>query len=320
MFDGRTRPFYPPIEPFNIGRLLVDDNHRVYFEESGNPKGLPVLFLHGGPGAGAAPTHRRFFDPERYRIIIHDQRGAGRSTPLGSVEDNTTDWLIQDIESLRERLGIEAWVVFGGSWGSTLALAYGAAHPERCLGFILRGVFFGSEREIDWVLSGMGRFFPDAYDSFAEHIPPEERWDLMAAYHKRLFDPDPKTHMPAAIAWSRFEAACSTLRPSPDLVALSTEGQFALGMARIEWHYFHFRCFRGEGEVLAGVKTIRHLPCTIVQGRYDMVCPFESAYQLHKAWPRSELYAVDDAGHAATEPGTRSALIHAADDFAVKLG
>jgi len=316
---GKLRGFYPPIEPYATGTLSVSHLHTLYFEEAGRPDGVPVLFLHGGPGAGASATHRRFFDPDRYRIVIHDQRGSGRSAPLGSLEDNTTDRLIEDIETLRRRLGIEKWLVFGGSWGSTLALAYGQSHPEACLGFILRGIFFGSRREVDWFLYGMRRLFPEAWDDFVAPIPAAERDDLLTAYERRLFDPDPANHMAAAIAWSRYEGACSTLRPNPDLVA-QLEDAHALGLARIEWHYFRNGCFRPEGALLDGVERLRHLPATIVQGRYDIVCPFEAAHALRGAWPEAGFVTVDTAGHAATEPGIRSALITATDDFAGRLG
>ncbi|MCR9255389.1 MAG: prolyl aminopeptidase [Alphaproteobacteria bacterium] len=318
--DRRLRAFYPPIEPYRTGILEADEHHRLYYEESGDPDGIPVLFLHGGPGAGASAMHRRFFDPERYRIVILDQRGAGRSKPLGSIDNNTTDHLIDDIEALRRHLGIEKWLVFGGSWGSTLALAYGQAHPEACLGFILRGIFLGSAREIDWFLYGMKRLFPEHWSDFAEAVPEAERADLMTAYEKRLFDPDPAVHMPAAVAWSRYEGACSTLRPNPEHVAQFSGDVMALGLARIEWHFFRNGCFREEGALLAGVERIRHLPAIIVQGRYDVVCPPETAFALRRAWPEADFLMVDDAGHAATEPGTRSALIAATDDFLYRLG
>ena len=219
---------YPEIEPFETGRLAVDGLHSLYWEQSGNPDGAPVVFLHGGPGAGATPAHRRFFDPRHYRIVIFDQRGAGRSTPLGEVARNTTDHLVADIEALRRWLGVESWLVFGGSWGSSLALAYAETHPERCRGLILRGVFLCRRQEVDWFMTGMRSIFPEAWRAFAEHLPPAERGDLLASYHRRLIDPDPAVHLPAARAWSRYEGACSTLRPSGETAAHFADPRTAL--------------------------------------------------------------------------------------------
>ncbi len=307
---------YPPLEPYRTGLLRVDDLHAVYWEECGRPEGVPVLFLHGGPGAGSAPTHRRYFDPLRYRVVLFDQRGAGRSLPLAEIAQNTTQHLVRDIERLRAALGIDRWVLFGGSWGSALALAYGYAHPERCLGFILRGIFLCRQAELDWFLYGMGRFFPEPWRRFAEYLPPPEHGDLLGGYLKRLSDPDPAVHLPAARRWSAYEGACSTLLPSPDTVAAFEQDRLALGLARIEAHYFRHRMFLREGELLAGVTRIRHLPCTIVQGRYDMVCPPDSADMLARAWPDAKFEIVNDAGHSAMEPGFRSALVRATDAFA----
>ncbi len=307
---------YPAIEPHETGLLEPAPPHRLYWEVSGNPEGQPVVFLHGGPGAGASADHRRFFDPARYRIVIFDQRGAGRSSPLGELADNTTADLVGDIELLRETLGIERWLVFGGSWGSTLALAYAQAHPERVTGLVLRGIFLGRPQEIDWFLHGMGRFFPDVWRPFAGLLPEAERGDLLGHYYKRLIDPDPEVHLPAARAWSTYEGACSTLLPSPETVAAFADDGMALGLARIEAHYFVNRLFLSEGALLAGVEKIRHIPAVIIQGRYDMVCPAATADALHQAWPEADYQVIPEAGHSAMEPGIRSALIAATRKFA----
>jgi proline iminopeptidase len=306
---------YPEIEPFNAGMLDLDGRHRMYFEESGNPKGAPVLFLHGGPGAGASPAHRRFFDPAHYRIVIFDQRGAGRSTPLGEITDNTTPLLVADIEKLREHLGIKSWVVFGGSWGSTLALAYGECHPERCTGLILRGIFLCRNSEIDWFLYGLRNIFPEAWRAFTDPIPQAERGDLLSTYYRRLTDPDPAVHMPAARAWGTYEGSCSTLMPSPETVAYFAGDVVSLGLARIEAHYFKHDIFLPENSLLANVGRIRNIPGVIVQGRYDAVCPIVSADDLHRAWPEAEYHIVPDAGHSAWEPGICAALVRACERF-----
>jgi proline iminopeptidase len=306
---------YPEILPYNSGLLALDGLHRMYYEESGNPRGAPVLFLHGGPGAGAAPAHRRFFDPAHYRIVIFDQRGAGRSTPLGELADNTTPHLVADIEKLRETLGIERWLVFGGSWGSTLALAYAEAHPERCSGLILRGIFLCRRSEIDWFLYGLRNLFPEAWRAFADTIPEAERGDLLRAYHRRLTDPDPAVHMPAARAWSTYEGSCSTLLPSPETVAYFAGDVVALGLARIEAHYFMNDIFLPENALLDNVWRIRGIPGVIVQGRYDAVCPTVSADDLHRAWPEADYHIIPDAGHSAWEPGICAALVRACERF-----
>ena len=313
--SGLRAELYPEIEPYNAGMLDLDGRHRMYFEESGNPRGAPVLFLHGGPGAGAAPAHRRFFDPAHYRIIIFDQRGAGRSTPLGDITANTTPLLITDIENLREHLGISRWLVFGGSWGSTLALAYAEAHPQRCTGLILRGIFLCRSSEIDWFLYGLRNLFPEAWRAFADPIPEAERGNLLAAYHRRLTDPDPRVHMPAARAWSTYEGSCSTLLPSPETVAYFAGDVVALGLARIEAHYFSNDIFLPENSLLANVQRIRGIPGVIVQGRYDAVCPIVSADDLHRCWPEADYIIVPDAGHSAWEPGICAELVRAAEKF-----
>jgi proline iminopeptidase len=312
---GLRAELYPEIEPWNTGMLDLGGRHRMYYEESGNPRGAPVLFLHGGPGAGAAPAHRRFFDPAHYRMIIFDQRGAGRSTPLGDITANTTPLLITDIENLREHLGISRWLVFGGSWGSTLALAYAEAHPQRCTGLILRGIFLCRSSEIDWFLYGLRNLFPEAWRAFADPIPEAERGNLLAAYHRRLTDPDPRVHMPAARAWSTYEGSCSTLLPSPETVAYFAGDVVALGLARIEAHYFSNDIFLPENSLLENVHRIRGIPGVIVQGRYDAVCPIVSADDLHRCWPEADYIIVPDAGHSAWEPGICAELVRAAEKF-----
>ncbi|MEE8445231.1 MAG: prolyl aminopeptidase [Alphaproteobacteria bacterium] len=303
---------YPALEPYASGMLVLDVRHVMYWEQGGNPDGVPVVFLHGGPGAGALPMHRRFFDPAHYRIVLFDQRGAGRSTPYGEIADNTTSHLINDMERLREHLGIDAWMLFGGSWGSTLALAYGEAHPAHCLGFILRGIFLCGPGEVDWFIDGIRTVFPEAWREFAEFLPKKERGDLAGNYYRRLIDPDPKVHLPAARAWSVYEGACSTLIPS-------ATGKFhrgdrtALALARIEAHYFVNRVFLEDGQLLRGVERLRKHPAVIVQGRYDMICPIVTADALARAWPEAEYVVVPDAGHSATEPGIRTALVAACE-------
>ena len=313
-YPPRTELF-PEIEPYSAGILKLDGVHAMYWEQSGNPEGPPVLFLHGGPGAGASAAHRRFFDPVHFRIVIFDQRGAGRSTPLGELRDNTTLHLVADIERLRDHLGIERWLVFGGSWGSTLALAYGEAHPERCAGFILRGVFLCRSSEIEWFLYGLRTLFPEAWRTFAEVIPATERGDLLAAYYRRLADPDPAVHVPAARAWSTYEGVCSTLLPSAETVAHFAGDGVSLGLARVEAHYFSHGIFLPENSLLGKVSRLRHLPCIIVQGRYDAVCPIATADEVHRAWPESEYIVVPDAGHSAWEPGIRAELVRATERF-----
>ena len=307
---------YAPLSAYNSGHLDVGGGHSIYWEECGYPAGVPALFLHGGPGAGCTADHRRYFDPTRYRVVLFDQRGAGRSKPLARLEDNTTPDLVADIERLRAHLGIERWLLFGGSWGSTLALAYAQAYPEHVLGLVLRGIFLGSRAEIDWFLYGMGHFFPEASREFQEVIPPDERGDLLGAYHSRLVDPDPTVHMPAARAWSLYEGRCSTLRPSADVEVHFGDPTVSLGIARIEAHYFMHHCWLETDQLLNGVEPIRGLPAVIVQGRYDVVCPPRSAAALARAWPEAEFTIVPDAGHAASEPGIRSALVVATDRFA----
>jgi proline iminopeptidase len=258
-------------------------------------------------------VHRRFFDPAFWRIVIYDQRGGGRSTPLGETQDNTPAHLVADIEALRRELGIEGWLVFGGSWGSTLALLYAAAHPESCRGLVLRGIFLARRSEIDWFLYGISTVFPEAWRAFAGFLPAVERGDLLAAYYRRLIDPDPRVHMPAARAWSLFEGACSTLLPNPETIAAFGEDRLALGLARIEAHFFSHHLFSDDDDLIRRVGRIRHLPAIIVQGRYDMVCPIRSADELARAWPEAEYIIVPDAGHSAMEPGIREQLVLATE-------
>ena len=291
--------------------LRVDSRHQIYWEESGNPRGVPVIFLHGGPGAGATPAHRRFFDPSFYRIVILDQRGAGRSLPHGEIVDNTTPLLVEDIEAVRKHRGIDQWHVFGGSWGSTLALAYAEAYPAHVRGLILRGIFLCRKSEIDWFLYGIRNVFPEAWRAFSGFLPPTERGDLLESYYRRLIDPDPAVHMPAARAWSVYEGACSTLLPSPETITAFGEDRMALGLARIEAHYFRHGIFLPENSLLDNVDRIRRIPATIVQGRYDMVCPTVTADDLTRAWPEADYVIVPDAGHSAMEPGIRAALVTA---------
>lgn len=304
---------YPPIDPYESGRLPLDGGHVMYWEQSGNPDGIPVVFMHGGPGAGATPVHRRFFDPAAYRVVIYDQRGAGRSQPQGLLEDNTTQHLIDDVEKLRIHLGVERWLVFGGSWGSTLGIAYGEAHPDRCLGFVLRGIFLGRQSELDWFLYGMQTVFPEIWDRLVDLLHPSERSDILNAYHRRLMDTDKTVHLPAARAWSSYEGACSTLLPSPETVAAFSSDALAYALSRIETHYFVNDLFMAENQLLNNIDRIRHLPGVIVQGRYDMVCPIGTANALHQAWPEADYVIIPDAGHSAMEPGIRAALVRATE-------
>jgi len=315
MNNHLTAELYPEIEPHGQGRLPLDEIHTMYWEESGNPAGIPVIFLHGGPGAGSTPAHRRFFDPACYRIVIYDQRGAGRSTPLGETRENTTPHLISDLELLRQHLEIDRWLVFGGSWGSTLAIAYGEAHPERCLGFILRGIFLCRKQEIDWFLYGLRNLFPEAWHALVAPLSTEERDDILAAYYQRLMNPDPAIHLPAARTWSTYEGSCSTLLPNPATVSYFASDTVALGLARMEAHYFSHNIFLPENALLKNVHKLHGIPATIVQGRYDAVCPIVSADDLHQAWPQAEYIIIDDAGHSAWEPGIQSALVRATDQF-----
>ena len=310
---------YPEIEPDATGRLAVDPRHALYWESSGNRYGVPVVFLHGGPGGGCLPYHRRFFDPGFWRIVLFDQRGAGHSAPYAEVADNTTWHLVADMERLRAHIGVDRWLLFGGSWGSTLALAYAQAYPERCLGLVLRGIFLARPAEIEWFMEGMRVVFPEAWREFAAFLPASERADLLGSYYRRLNDPDPGVHLPAAQAWDRYEGACVSLLPDA-LPPRADESPLAsLAIARIEAHYFVNRAFLADDELLQQVDRIRHLPCTIVQGRYDVVCPPITADTLAQAWPEAEYIVVPDAGHSIREPGITRELVAAVERMRVRL-
>jgi proline iminopeptidase len=315
----RDDVLFPEIEPHVIGRLAVDALHTLYWETCGRPAGVPLVFLHGGPGGGCLPHHRRYFDPSFWRIVLLDQRGAGRSTPAAEIEGNTTQNLIADLEGLRLHLGIERWLVFGGSWGSTLALAYAQAHPARCLGLVLRGIFLAQPVELDWFMHGMRNVFPEAWRAFAEFLPERERGDLLGSYYARLTDPDPAVHLPAAQAWDRYEGACSTLLPPNDPAHKFDSDASALAIARIEAHYFSHRAFLTDNQLLANLDRIRHLPCTIVQGRYDVICPPVTADALARAWPEAEYIVVPDAGHSVREPGITRELVAAVERMRARL-
>ncbi|MEL6232261.1 MAG: prolyl aminopeptidase [Cyanobacteria bacterium J06627_3] len=308
---------YPPIEPYRQGQLPVSPIHTLHFEEVGNPQGKPVVFLHGGPGGGTVPFYRQFFDPERWRVILFDQRGCGRSTPHAELAENTTWDLVDDIERLRSHLAIEQWTVFGGSWGSTLALAYAQRYPQRCTGLILRGIFMLRPKEIRWFYQeGASYIFPDAWEHYLAPIPAAERHDLVTAYYQRLTSPDAKIRQQAARAWAVWEASTSYLIQNPQTIERFSNDEFADAFARIECHYFtHGGFFNPPDQLLQNVATIRHIPAVIVQGRYDVVCPMASAWELHRAWPEAELIIVANAGHSATEPGILSALVEATDRF-----
>lgn len=311
------RTLYPEIEPYDSGYLAVDTRHTLYYEQCGNPNGKPVVFLHGGPGGGAGPSSRRFFDPTHYRIVLFDQRGCGRSTPHADLVDNTTWDLVADIERLREHLTIDRWQVFGGSWGSTLALTYAQTHPERVTELVLRGIFMLRRAEMLWFYQqGASALFPDAFEAYRDHIPVGERGDLISAYYRRLTSDDEQTRLEAARHWSGWEGATSYLKPSRDPMNTTTASRFALAFARIECHYFvHGGFFDTDDQLLRGIDRIRAIPCVIVHGRYDVVCPLANAWDLHRAWPEADLRITPDAGHSAFEPGNRHALLAATDEF-----
>ena len=311
------RTLYPEIEPYDTGMLKVSDLHTLHYEQCGNPDGKPVVFLHGGPGGGINPNYRRFFDPKAYRIVLFDQRGCGKSTPHAELTDNTTWHLVADIERIREHLGIARWQVFGGSWGSTLALAYAQTHPDKVTELVLRGIFMLRRWELEWFYQkGCDALFPDAWESYLAAIPEAERGDMMSAYYRRLTSADAKVRVEAARAWSVWEAATSHLYQDPNHIASSGEDEFALAFARIECHYFvHGGFFEHDDQLLRHVDRIRKIPAVIVQGRYDVVCPMRSAWDLHRAWPEADLRVVADAGHSALEPGIAHELLEATDRF-----
>lgn len=311
------RTLYPELAPYNTGRLRVDALHELYYEESGNPHGKPVVFLHGGPGGGSEPRQRRFFDPTHYRIVLFDQRGCGRSTPHAELRDNTTWHLVQDIEALRTHLAIERWQVFGGSWGSSLALAYAQTHPAQVTELVLRGIFLLRQWEIDWFYQeGTSRLFPDVWQHFVAAIPDAERHDFVTAYYNRLTGADKTEQLKAARAWSIWEGSTSYLQSDVASIERFADAAFALPFARIECHYFKNKgFFTHDGQLLTDVAKMRHIPGVIVQGRYDVICPAQNAWDLHRAWPQSRLHLVPDAGHASWEPGTVHALVEATDAY-----
>lgn len=316
---GTPRPLYPVTQPYNFRMLSVPGrtaDHVIYMEECGNPEGIPVVVLHGGPGGGCSPGMRRFFHPDIFRVILFDQRGCGRSRPHACVEDNTTWDLVADIELIREELGIESWIVFGGSWGATLALLYAETYPRRVRHLVLRGVFLMTRAELDWFYGGgAGAFFPEEWERFAGMVPEEERGDLIEAYARRLFGENEAEQIPYAQAWTEWESALAAMQPGPGRGAVPAA--YALAFARIENHYFRNGGFlREDNQILADIGRIAHVPGSIVQGRYDMICPPRMAYRLHRAWPASRLFMIPDAGHSLSEPGISSALVSIMDELA----
>ncbi len=311
---------YPELKPYQRHSLKVSELHELYIDEAGNPDGIPVLFVHGGPGGGCDGSSRRFYDPALYRIVTFDQRGCGRSTPHGELSDNTTQDLIADMEAIRVHLGIDSWVLFGGSWGSTLSLLYAQHYPQRVMALVLRGIFLCRQCDFDWLYKdGANRIFPDYWEEFIKPIPQSERGDLAQAYNSRLLGDDELLRMGVAKAWSAWEGNCSKLRPSPTALAKFTKPHNALALARIEAHYFVNKGFIDENYILNNMQSIKDIPGRIVHGRYDMVCPLDNALRLHQQWPNSELVIVRDAGHSASEPGTVDALIRVVADIAKQL-
>lgn len=312
---------YPPIKPYVTHHIDVDEEHTLYIEEVGNPQGLPVVFLHGGPGTGCAPYHRQFFDPEVYRIVLFDQRGCGKSTPHASLQNNTSWDLVNDIELIRQHLQIEQWAVFGGSWGSTLGLLYAQTHPQRVSGLILRGIFLAREHDVRWFYQqGTSRLFPDYWEKFIEPIPEDERDDMIAAYYRQLTGEDEMQKMRAARAWSTWEGMTATLQTDASLIKSFSASFTALSIARIECHYFMHQCWLRPNQIIEDIDKIRHIPAWLVHGRYDVICPVEQAWELSSAWPEAQLSIIADAGHAVVEPGITDALIDATRALAVRLG
>lgn len=311
---------YPELKPYQRHSLKVSELHELYIDEAGNPDGIPVLFVHGGPGGGCDGSSRRFYDPALYRIVTFDQRGCGRSTPHSELSDNTTQDLIADMEAIRVHLGIDSWVLFGGSWGSTLSLLYAQHYPQRVMALVLRGIFLCRQCDFDWLYKdGANRIFPDYWEEFIKPIPQSERGDLAQAYNSRLLGDDELLRMGVAKAWSAWEGNCSKLRPSPTALAKFTKPHNALALARIETHYFVNKGFIDENYILNNMQSIKDIAGRIVHGRYDMVCPLDNALRLHQQWPNSELVIVRDAGHSASEPGTVDALIRVVADIAQQL-
>ncbi|KFJ42733.1 prolyl aminopeptidase [Francisella philomiragia] len=307
---------YPEIEPYNQEFLKVSDIHTIYFEECGNPNGKPALFIHGGPGGGIQPSYRQYFNPDKYRVILVDQRGCGKSTPFAELRENTTQNLIEDFEKIRKKLNIDKWMLFGGSWGSTLGLAYAQAYPEVVTELVLRGIFLGREKELSWLYQhGASMVFPDMWEKYIEPIPAEQRKDFISAYHSILTGDDEKLKQQAAVAWSVWEASTSKLFVDKKSIDRYGEDKFSLAFARIECHYFKNKLFIEEAQLLNEAYKIKDIPGVIVQGRYDMVCPAVSAWDLHKVWPNAELDIIADAGHSISEPGILEALVRATDKF-----
>ena len=313
--DRRTplRDLFPAITPYSTGFLSVDDIHTLYWEQSGNPDGIPIVLLHGGPGAGASTKHRRFFDPAHYRIIILDQRGAGRSAPLGSIENNTLPHLLSDLEKLRDHLNIDRWHVFGGSWGSTLALAYAQENPDRCISLIIYGIFLNEQPEIDWFLYGIRSLFPEMWENFASIIPEDEQYDLLDAYYHRLTSGTTEDQIKAALHWAAYEMNCATLLPDPENLVTEEQKNYALAFARIESHYFRNNVIPVDQSLLNHIDKIRAIPATIIQGRYDVICPIQTAYKLHQLWPEADYVVVPDGAHSSFDPAVRSRLIEATE-------
>ncbi len=308
------RKLYPPIDPFASGYLQVDNGHTLYWEQCGNPDGVPIVFLHGGPGGRSTPSHRRFFDPDFYRIILLDQRGCGKSEPFASIKGNTPDALVSDLEALRNHLKIDKWHVFGGSWGSTLALLYAVTHPERCISMIIRGVFLMEQKEIDWFIHGIKTVFPEAHGRFQGFLPDDEQDDILNAYYQRLTHPDPNIHMPAARIWSHYEESCAMMFPEGQHGYDPALDAHNLCIARLEAHYFRHHVISEDNSILKKIDRIRHIPAVIVQGRYDMITPVVTAHCLHKHWPEADLVVVPDGGHAAGDPPIRARLLDATDN------
>ncbi|MFD2111106.1 prolyl aminopeptidase [Thiorhodococcus fuscus] len=318
--DTSGNTLYPPVEPFAVHEIVVDNGHHLYVEECGRPDGIPAIFLHGGPGAGCEPAHRGFFDPSRYRAVLFDQRGCGRSRPHASLQANTTWDLVADIERIREALGIDRWLVFGGSWGSTLALTYAETYPERVSALVVRGIFLCRDAEIRWFYQeGANWVFPDYWEDYLAPIPVEERDDMLTAYHQRLIDEDASVRMEAAKAWSIWEGRTATLRGNPNVQAHFSDAHVALSLARIECHYFVNHAFLAPDQLLRDAGRLADIPGVIVQGRYDLICPMRSAWELHQAWPSADFQVIPDAGHSAFEPGISRALVAATDRFAQEL-
>ncbi len=305
---------FPEIKPYSSGFLTLEHGHQMYWEQSGNPDGVPVVLVHGGPGAGTSPIQRRFFDPDHYRIILFDQRGAGKSSPHGSIDFNTTANLVEDMEKLRNHLSVTKWHLFGGSWGSTLILAYASKHPDRCRSMVLRGIFLLEQEEIDWWLYGIRSIFPEAWEQFAHYIPERERLDLLEAYHKRLMGSDKTVMLEAAIHWGLYESACSSLIPNYETITTEEQKAQVVALARLECHYFKTQKIKPEHSLIKNIDAFRHVPSVIIHGRYDAVCPLSTAYRLHQHWPEADYIVVPDGGHSALDPAIRSRLIEATEN------